>query len=95
MRATCSTCRKNNISLHPLVKQGCIPKKLANVFTYCPPPETSRCRVKTVECACIVTSEEIRKEEKETEARKKRKKTERSNRNLKFLQLRVRRESLK
>ena len=55
----CSTCRKNNVELHPLVKQGCIPKKLADVFTYSIAPGKARSQVKTVECARIITSEQI------------------------------------
>ena len=34
----CSECRVKNVELHPLVRQGVIPKKLAAVFTYTPPP---------------------------------------------------------
>ena len=33
IKATCSECRSNNVELHPLVKQGVVPKKLAEVFT--------------------------------------------------------------
>ena len=73
VQATCSTCRKNNVELHPLVKQGCIPKKLADVFTYSVAPGKARSRVKTVECARIITSEEIRQEVRETEERKRQK----------------------
>ena len=42
VQATCSTCQKNNVELHPLVKQGCIPKKLADVFTYSIAPGKAR-----------------------------------------------------
>ena len=71
VQATCSTCQKNNVELHPLVKQGCTPKKLADVFAYSISPGKSRSRVKTVECARIITSEEIRQEVKETEERQR------------------------
>ena len=37
MKATCSNCRIQNVQLHPLVKQGVISKRLADVFTYTPP----------------------------------------------------------
>ena len=71
LQATFSTFRKNDVVLHPLVKQGCVPKRLADVFAYSITPGKTRSRVKTVEKARIITSEEIRKEVHETEKRKR------------------------
>ena len=31
IKATCSSCRLQDVELHPLVKQGIIPKHLANI----------------------------------------------------------------
>ena len=56
VQATCSTCRVNNVQLHPLVKQGLVPKRLASVFTYTAPASKTKSRVKTVEKARIITS---------------------------------------
>ena len=39
VKVTCSTCRKENVDLHPLVKQNIIPKHLADTLIYTPPPE--------------------------------------------------------
>ena len=38
IKAACSECRLNNVELYPLVKQGAISKRLAEVFAYIPPP---------------------------------------------------------
>lgn len=71
VQATCSTCRVANVQLHPLVKQGCIPKKLADVFMYTAPSGKPRSRAKTVEKARIVTSEEVRAEIISSQKRKR------------------------
>ena len=60
LKATCSNCRIQNVSLHSLVRQGLVPKKLADVFVYSPPPETKRSMSKVVKHARIVTSEEVK-----------------------------------
>ena len=43
---TCSECRVKNVELHPLVRQGEIPVRLANVFVYTPPPKTTKANKK-------------------------------------------------
>ena len=70
VQATCSTCRVNNVQLHPLVKQGCVPKRLA-VFVYTAPSGKTKSTVKTVEKARIITSEEVRREVIEAQKRKR------------------------
>ena len=42
MKATRSNCRIQNVQIHPLVKQGVISKRLADVFTYTPPPDKTK-----------------------------------------------------
>ena len=74
IKATCSSCRSANVELHPLVKQGVIPKKLAEVFVYTPPPNKTKSKSKVVKEARIVTSEEVKREIGEIEKRKKNKK---------------------
>ena len=71
LKATCSNCRMQNVSLHPLVRQGLVPKKLADVFVYSPPPETKKSMSKAVKHARIVTSEEVKQEIVEKELKKK------------------------
>ena len=61
VKATCSSCRSADVELHPLVKQGIIPKRLAEVFTYTPPPNKTKSKSKIVKAARIVTSEEVKK----------------------------------
>ena len=60
LKATCSNCRIQSVSLHPLVRQGLVPKKLADVFVYSPPPETKRSMWKVVKHARIVTSKKVK-----------------------------------
>ena len=55
-------CRVNNVALHPLVKQKLIPKRLADVFVYTPPPNKSKTKSKVVKKARFVTSEEVKTE---------------------------------
>ena len=45
LKATCTSCRKENVELHPLVRQNIIPKHLADVFFYTPPLERTRKRL--------------------------------------------------
>ena len=70
VKAVCSQCRVNNVELHPLVKQGVVPKRLAEIFTYTPPPKKSRSRSKVVKHARIVTSDDVVAEIKAVEQRK-------------------------
>ena len=60
VKATSSTCRVNDVELHPLVKQDVIPKHLANAFVYTPPPNKSKSKSKVVKSARIITSEEVK-----------------------------------
>ena len=62
IKATCSSCMVKEVELHPLVRQGLIPKKIASAFVYTPPPKKSKSRSKIVSNARIVTSEEVRQE---------------------------------
>ena len=71
VQATCSTCCVNNVQLHPLVKQGLVPKRLASVFTYTAPASKTKSRVKTVEKARIITSEEVQEEILASQKRKR------------------------
>ena len=71
VKATCSSCRSADVELHPLVKQGIIPKRLAEVFTYTPPPNKTKSKSKIVKAARIVTSEEVKKDIAEVESRKR------------------------
>ena len=61
----------NNVQLHHLVKQGLVPKRLASVFTYTVPASKTKSRVKTVEKARIITSEEVREEILASQKRKR------------------------
>ena len=71
VKATYSSCRSADVELHPLVKQGVIPKKLAEVFVYTPPPNKTKSQSKVVKKARIVTSEEVKKEIVEIESGKR------------------------
>ena len=73
IKATCSNCRKENVELHPLVRNRMISKKLAAAFVYTPPPEKTKTKSKIVKTARIITSDEVRKEVEETERKKKQK----------------------
>ena len=73
VKATCKECRASNVELHPLVKQGVIPKRIAEVFTYTPPPEKTKTKSKIVKTARIITSEEVRAEVMAVEQKKKEK----------------------
>ena len=57
IKATSSLCRLQDVELHPLIKQGNIPKHLAQVFTYTPPPSKPKSQCKVVKKACITTSD--------------------------------------
>ena len=83
VQATCSSCRVNNVQLHPLVKSKLVPKKLADVFVYNAPPDKTKSRVKTVEKARIITSDEVRNEVLESEKRKREKNPKGKNKALK------------
>ena len=48
----CSECRVKNVELHPLVRQGVIPKKLAAAFTYTPPPKKTRTQTSGEDSPC-------------------------------------------
>jgi hypothetical protein len=73
VKATCSTCRYRDVELHPLVRQGVIPKHLAAVFTYTPPPEKTKTKSKIVTLARIITSDAVKQEIKDVEERKNKK----------------------
>lgn len=73
IKATCTTCYARNVELHPLVRQGVIPKAVAAAFVYTPPPEKTKSKSKLVKNARIVTSESVRAEVAETEKRKAKK----------------------
>ena len=70
IKATCSKCRISNVELHPLVKQGVVPKHIAGCFTYTPPPKKSKTKSKVVKTARIITSEEVKAEVRAVEERK-------------------------
>ena len=57
--------------MHPLVRQIIIPKHLADVFLYIPPPESTKSRSKVVKTARVATSEEVKQKIKEKEQKKK------------------------
>lgn len=73
VKATCSTCKFRDVELHPLVRQGVIPKRLAEIFTYTPPPDKTKTKSKIVTKARIITSEEVKQEIREVEERKSKK----------------------
>ena len=58
IKATCSSCMVKEVELHPLVRQGLIPKKIASALVYTPPPTKSKSRSKIVSNARIITSED-------------------------------------
>ena len=62
IKATCSLCRSQDVELYPLIKQGIIPKHLAQVFTYTPPPSKPKSQCKVVKKACVITSEPVKAE---------------------------------
>ena len=62
------------LTRYPLVKQGAIPKHLAGVFVYTPPPQKKKSKSKIVKYARIVTSDEVIKDVKEAEEGKNQKK---------------------
>ncbi len=70
VKATCSACRVENVELHPLVRQGVIPKHLAEVFVYTPPPAMTKSKSRVVKFARIITSEEVKNEIREIERKK-------------------------
>ena len=70
IKATCSSCMVKEVELHPLVRQGLIPKKIASAFVYTPPPTKSKSRSKIVSNARIITSEDVRQEVHLVEQRK-------------------------
>ena len=73
VKATCKECRVKNVELHPLVKQGIIPKHLADAFMYTPPPQKTKLRSKVVQYARIATSAEVKAEVVEKENRNRNK----------------------
>ena len=73
IKALCQSCLRNNVDLHPLVTQGVIPRKLANVFTYTPPQDKSKTQCKTIQNARCITSETVREEVAMVEQRKEEK----------------------
>ena len=70
VKATCSSCRSQDVELHPLVRQGVIPKNIAEAFTYTPPPKKPKTKSKVVKYARVITSEEVRCEVAEVERKK-------------------------
>ena len=70
-KATCSTCRVNNVELHPLVRQGIVPKHLADCFNYTPPPTKTKTKSKVVQKGRVITSEEVKAEVRAIEEKKK------------------------
>ena len=73
IKVKCSECKNNTVDIHPLVKQGVIPKELAPVFTYIPPPTRTKTKSKLVQKARIVTSQEVKAEVRAVEERKRQK----------------------
>ena len=71
IHVTCTTCRKEDVSVHPLVRQGVIPKDLADVFVHQTPAGKSKSRTKVVKNARVITSEKVREEVRLVEERKK------------------------
>ena len=71
IRVTCTTCRKEDVSVHPLVRQGVIPKDLANVFVHQTPAGKSKSHAKVFENARFITFEKVREEVRLVEERKK------------------------
>ena len=65
LKATCTSCRKENVELHPLVRQNIIPKHLADVFFYTPPLERTKSQSRVVKTAHVVSSEEVKQEIRE------------------------------
>jgi len=63
--------RKENVELHPLVRQNIIPKHLADVFFYTPPLEKTKSQSSVVKTARVVSSEEVKQEIREKEQKKK------------------------
>ena len=70
---TCSECRVKNVEFHPLIRQGEIPVRLANVFVYTPPPKKTKTKSKIVEKARVITSEKVRTEVASVEETKREK----------------------
>ena len=68
---TYTTCREADVSVHPLVRQGVIPKDLADVFVHQTPAGKSKSRAKVVKNARVITSEKVREEVRLVEERKK------------------------
>ena len=60
IKPACSLCRLQDVELHHLVKQGIIPKHLAQVFTYTPLPSKPKSQCKVVKKGCVITSELVK-----------------------------------
>ena len=71
VKATCSTCCVNNVELHPLVRQGIVPKHLTDCFNYTPPPTKTKTKSKVVQKGRVITSEEVKAEVRAIEEKKK------------------------
>ena len=71
VKTTYSLCRLQDVELHPLLKQGIIPKHLLQVFTYTPPPSKPKRQCKVVKKDCVITSQLLKAEIKSVENKKK------------------------
>ena len=78
-KVKCRDCRVKDVAIHPLVKNGMVPKHLAEVMLYTPPPEIPKTQSKVVKSARVITSEAVRteieaKEEKRRNEKEKKEK---------------------
>ena len=71
IEATCSSCRLQNVELHPLIKQDITPEHLAQAFTCTPLPSKPKSQCKVVKKAHLITSESVKVEIQSVEEKQK------------------------